>query len=884
MTVPSRRSPLLAAGCALIRALGYALPRSERGTWRKEWLAELEGEWLVRLQRGQLTPLRKLILARQTLGAGVDVVHFWIETMVMMAMDLPTLFRAPRRDLRTTAVVVVTLALGIGATTALFSVIHGVLLRPLDYPEVDRLVMVWDQPDDAPEQRLTVNPRNWTDWGELNTSFDDIAAFNLWALTIPADDGYQRIPGVVASANYLGVLGVAPILGRLFTPDDDRPGAERVVVISYELWQRQFGGDSSVVGKTIATIAGGGVTVIGVMPPGFSDLGRYFFQRPDVWAPFQSDFLREGRSSHWLRTVARLKPGISVAAADADLRAIATRLATAYPESNEGWTTAVIPLHEQIVGDVRPALLVLSAAVGLVLLIACANVANLLLARSANRGREFAVRAALGAGRSRIVAQLLGESLVFAGLGGALGVGLAYFGAAALVRLAPDLPRADAVGVTPAVLGFALLITTATGILFGLAPAFRAGSVDLLSALKAGGRGTDRSDGRRFRAGLIIGEVAVTVVLLVGAGLFTRSFAHLRGIQPGFDATNVLTARLNLPSILGEERAEVVADVIRGIGGLPGVEHVGAVSTLPIDGLNNIGLAWFIAGTAEPREEKVEAGYREATPDYFAAMRIELLSGRLFTEADRTGSTPVAVVNDEFVRQYLDGEHPIGKRVVSSFGGDIDAEIVGVVRGVQYENLATPAGPEVYLPHRQQHPLAISFLALRTDGAPLGITDAVRRVVRERDAAIVAEDFVTMEQIVSASVARPRFNMLLTNLFSMTALVLAAVGLYAVLAHSVSRRVNEIGIRMALGAHRADVVGMVMRDGMTLVVVGCALGLGVALASTHVLQSLLFEVATTDPVSFVGAPGLVLLVALAATYVPARVAAHCDPNDALRRE
>jgi putative ABC transport system permease protein len=881
MTSGHRPSPLLAACVALIRVVGHTLPKVERTDWVMEWSAEMRGEWLDLEERGQLTLLKRVALARRSLGAVVDAAHFWIEALLMTLFDFRTALRAPLRDLRTTIVVVLTLALSIGANTALFSVIYNVLLRPLAYPEANRLVMIWDQPMDDPEITSVISPRNFEDWHEQNSSFEHLAAFNLWAVTFDFRGELQRVPGIVATGEYFQALQVQPILGRVFTPEDNRSGAEAVVVISHGLWQRQFGGDSSIVGRAVPT-SRSGVTVIGVMPPGFRDPGGFFFATPDVWGTFRRDFLGENRRSHWMRTVARLKPEVTFEQAQADMTAIAARLAEAYPESNTGQTVKVVPLHEQVVGDVRLELWILTGAVALVLLIACANVANLMLSRAVSRNQEFAVRTALGAARTRIVGQLLAENVVLALIGGAGGVALAHWGARALIGLAPDLPRAETVVLNAPVLVFALTVTIATGVVFGLAPALQAGGVDLHAALKAGGRGSEGHDRRRLRSTLIVSEVALSLLLLIGAGLLTKSFLELRGTDPGFDESNVLTLRLNLSR--GESATDALRAVVERVEQLPDVEYAGAVSSLPIRGLNNVGLGWTINGLETPLTESLNSFYREITPDYFSAMRIPTLSGRTFSDMDRDGAPPVAVVNDEFVRRYMNGEDPIGKQVSSSFAAPFTAEIVGVVRGVQYHNLETPPDPEVYVPHAQLHFLGVMFLAVRTAGDPLAPATAIRGTLRELYPNMVVDEVATMEQLVATSVARPRFNMLLTGIFSITALLLAGVGLYAVLAYSVTRRVHEVGIRMALGASGRSVQRMIVLDGMKLVVVGGALGLGAAFALTRVLQSLLFNVAVTDPATFVIVPAVVIAVAALASYLPARRAAALDPNTALRQE
>ncbi len=883
MTPGHKSSATLAACLAFIRVVGWSMPRDERRDWVKEWSAELRGEWLSLDESDRLTLLNRATLVRRCLGAMVDIAHFWIEALLMTLADFRAALRAPLRDLRTTLIVVLTLAVSIGANIALFSVIYNVLLRPLAYPEADRLVMVWAQAVDAPEHTENINPRNFVDWHAQASTFEHFAAFNLRSVTFDFGGELQRIPGVVATGDYFNALQVPPILGRVFTSDDDRPGGETVVVISHGLWQRQFGSDSSVVGRTVPT-AGGTVTVIGVMPPGFRDPGGFFFATPDVWGTFRSDFLANSRTGHWLRSVARIKPGVSFEQAQSDMTAVTARLAEAYPKTNSNWTAKVVGLQEQVVGNVRRELWILTAAVALVLLIACANVANLMLSRAVSRNKEFAIRAALGAERTRIVGQLLAEHLTLALVGGAAGVALAHWGARVLVGLAPDLPRAETVGLNPTVLAFALIVTIATGAFFGLAPALHAGEVDLHAALKAGGRGSEGHDRRRLRATLIVAEVALSLLLLIGAGLLTKSFLQLRGINPGFDESNVLTLRLNLPANLRETAPDVMRNIVQQVEAIPGVEHAGAVSSLPIHGLNDVGLAWNIGGLETPLPERVGAQYREVTTHYFAAMRIARLAGRTFTDADREGAPPVAVVNDEFVRSLMAGEEPLGKQLFSSFDGDFSAEVVGVVRGVQHTNLETPPVPEVYLSYAQFNVLNLMFLAVRTTGDPLASAAPIRRTLRELYPTMVVDDITTMEHLVSTSVARPRFNMLLTSIFSIVALILAAVGLYAVLAYSVTRRVHEVGIRMALGASRGNVQRMIVFDGMRLVAIGGVLGLGAAFALTRVLQSLLFNVTATDPATFVIVPAVVVGVAALASYLPARRAASLDPTTALRQE
>jgi putative ABC transport system permease protein len=783
-----------------------------------------------------------------------------------------------------TLVAVLALALGIGANTAIFSVVHSVVLRPLPYPDAERLVTVWDDNQRQGWHKDVTGYSTFSEWQAQSDVFEALAAHRGWGPSLTGAGEPERLLGTLVTPAFFDVLRILPLYGRTFQPEDGQEGQDRIAVLGHGLWQRRFGGDPAVVGQTLR-LDDAPVTVVGIMPEGFGFPSR----TSELWSVL-SPPREPDRGNHYLEVVGRLRPGVGAAQADRALDALTARLAGEFPRVYEGFGVNVVPLHEHLVGDVRPALLVLLGAVLFVLLIACANVANLLLARTAGREREIAVRTALGAGRGRIVRQLLTESVLLGLAGGALGLLLALWGGELLVSLAPGgLPRLERLGLNGPVLLFTLGASLLTGILFGLAPALQASRPDLNESLKeAKGIGAGVR-GRRVRSLLIVAEVALALVLLVGAGLLMQSFARLQEVEAGFDTERLLSFHLSLPSTKYPEDPQIGAfhrQALERLGALPGVESAAAVMSLPLTGSYS-SATFSIEGQAQPPDaQSLEVKLNVVSDGYLGTMGIPLKSGRFFGASDAEGAAPVAVVNETMARLHFPGVDPVGKRFK---WGRLDSErypwreVVGVVGDVRHKSLEAPSDPEVYMPLGQEAIRAAAFV-LRTATDPATLAPAVRREVQALDSALPIYGLRTMDELLSGSLAQRRFNLWLLGLFASVALLLAAVGIYGVMSTMVGQRTREIGIRMALGARRADVLRMILGEGVGLVLVGVGIGLAGAIALSRALGSLLYEVSRTDPVTY-GAVAVVLVLAAAlACYVPARRAMGVDPMQALRYE
>ncbi|MBA3438660.1 MAG: ABC transporter permease [Pyrinomonadaceae bacterium] len=790
-----------------------------------------------------------------------------------------------------TLVAVLALALGIGANTAIFSVVNAVLLRPLPYQDADRLVMVWEHNRLRNRPQNVINPANFLDWQEQSSVFDEMAAFHDFAVNLTGEGEPEQIPGQRASANLFSLLGVQAVVGRTFTHEDAQPNREPLIVISYGLWQRRFGGDPGVIGKTLM-LDRRPVTVIGVLPADFKwfiKQGSLVGKEAEFWEPLSFTAAHHIRRGRYMTAVARLKPNVTYEQAQAEMNTIASRLEQQYVNFNTGWGVNLVPLREQFVGSIRPALLVLLGAVGFVLLIACANVANLLLARAAARQKEMATRAALGAGRWRVVRQLLTESVLLAFFGGALGLLLALWGVDALMWFAPqDLLSLPRISINLPVLGFTLLVSVLTGIIFGLVPALEASRLDPSESLKETGRSmTGSTRSRRLRGAFVVAEVALALVLLVSAGLLIKSFMRLQAVDAGFDEKNILTMRVTLPASKYPEenqRIRFFKQTVERLETLPGVRSVGAISFLPFTG-PGAATSFTIEGRPAPAAgDSPVTDVRVTDDNYLRTMNIALLRGRTFTEQEATEKRGVVVINEAMVRKYFPGEDPIGKRIIVNMSDTPEpTEIIGVVRDVKQQTLDEEVKAMVYWPHPQ---LAYSSLTLvmRTESDPLSLATAARRGIQAIDQDQPIADVRTMEQWLATSIARARFNTLLLGLFASVALLLAAIGIYGVMAYSVTQRTHEIGIRMAFGAEGRDVLRLVLGQGMTLVAIGIALGLLGAFAATRVLASLLYGVSATDPMTFTIIPLLLVTVAFIANYIPARRATKVDPMVALRYE
>jgi len=788
-------------------------------------------------------------------------------------------------------IALLTLALGIGVNSAIFSVVNAVVLRPLPYPESERLMVVWGNLHKTGLEEIEISALEFQDFQQQCQAFEQIAAYAIQGLNLTGVDQPERVRGATISANLFPTLRVQPQLGRNFTVDEDSAGNDAVVILGDSLWQRRFGGDPSVINKTVQ-LDGRTLTVIGVMPANF-----HFPDRDtEAWIPlaFTPDLLEENnRGSHFLNVIGRLKSGVTPSQAQADLDTVTTRLSQEHVSTYRGGFSASIrSLHEELVGNLRRAMLVLLGAVGLVLLIACANVAHLRLASATSRYREFAIRAALGANRARVVRQFMTESLLLSFIGGALGLTLAVWVVRALVFLMPkDTPRLEEIKLDYRVVLFTLGTSLLTGIVFGLAPSFQAARTNLNDVLKEAGRGGDASRRLKLRNLLVVSEFALSLVLLIGAGLMVKSLLRLQEVKPGFDSANLLTMRIALPSSKYETFTKshtFFQQLLDQLEARPEVESVGAINLLPFGGGGgdrsfSIQDQPTASGHARPDEQ-----VRFVTPGYFRAMSIPLLTGRDFTRRDLPDTPQVAIVNSAFARKFWPNDNALGKRISFQNNNPKWYEIVGVVGNVKHRGLDIQDHAEIYIPTFQ--PLFADgnvpalYLAVRTKSDPLLLAPAMRSEVAALDRDQPIYSLMTMDQRISDSIAPRRFNMFILGLFAALALVLAAIGIYGIMAFSVVQRTHEIGVRMALGASTGDVLTLVMRNGFKLALIGIIVGLVAAFAATRVMSSLLYEVSARDPLIFVLDAILLAMAALLACYIPARRATKVDPLVALRYE
>jgi len=787
-----------------------------------------------------------------------------------------------------TLIAALTLSLGIGANAAMFSVINAVLIRPLPYAEPDRVVHLLETHNGELSRHVFLSYPTFTDYRAQNRTLVELAAYEFSEATLLGTGEPELLARATVSASFFDVLGVRPACGRFFLPQEGEPGHDPVVVLGYGLWQRRFGGEAAIVGETV-NLGGIAHTVVGVVDADYEDpLGRrQIYQAGPPW----SNPNHEVRNEHSWRVIGRIKPGVSVAEAQADLNRIAAQLAAEYPDTSAGDGVRCVTVKERMVGDVRPAILILFAAVAFVLLIACANVANLLLSRAAGREREIAVRIALGAGRRRLLGQLLTESIALAVLGGAAGLGLARAATEVfVVLLEGDIPRAAAIRLDGSVLVFTLGVAVGTGVLFGLVPALQTTRPNVVAALREGGRGTTAGPGSRgLRSGLVVAEIALAVVLVIGAGLLIKSLWNLRRVETGVDAEGVLTLRI-APSTANHPDPEDLTALYRQLPArlatLPGVEAAGAITYLPMRGA--FSCAGFARDDRPPPDptagEVVCTELRTVTPDYFRTMGMVLLRGRGLTRDDDARRPQVVMINEAMAQQAFPGEDPIGRRITVN---GVSREIVGVVGNVPQLGLAAAPAMAIYTPHAQERsPWARRNMALvlRTAGDPLKLAPAVRTAVWDLDATIPITELRTMEGVLSDNVAEPRFRTLLLVVFATVATLLAAVGIAGVMACSVSQRRHEIGLRMALGARQQDVVGLVVGQGLKLALLGLGIGLVAAFALTRLLASLLFGVGAADPLTFATVALVLGAVATAACYLPARRAMRVDPITVLRSD
>ncbi len=814
----------------------------------------------------------------------------WIENS---AQDLRYGLRVLRKNPGFTAVAVLTLALGIGANTAIFSIMNATLFRPLPYPNANEIVVVWGTQSGVGANRFSAP--NFLDVKDQNIVFESVGAFGLVDFSTFTGLGRpEHVQGGSATADFFRVLGVEPALGRTFLPEEERLGRDHVVVLGNNVWHQRFGADPNIVGQTIH-LDSEPYIVVGVLPPQFQFSISDYYRPRDLWIPLVLPRSESQRGNNYLNVIARLKLRTALRSAQADVDTIAARLAAEYPKVIPGFGMKLAPLHEQIVGEMRAFLWILFGAVAFVLLIACTNVANLQLARASARQKEIVLRRALGAGRGRIVRQLVTESVLLALIGAVLGVILGAVGIKLFAGLKPvGALHGAVVTIDSTVFGFPLILSLLTGILFGLAPAFQSTSIGLGESLKQAGRtSASAASGRHLRKLLAVSEVALSMVLLIGAGLLVRSFVKLLDVKPGFDTRNILTFPIELPKYSYPDSARqsvFYARAMEAVRGLPGVTAVGAINDLPLTGDSDAD-GFSIEGSSPPDATNLPSAQdRLVTPDYFRAMGIPLVAGRAFTEADRIGAPPVVLINQSLARHLFADKDPIGQRL--KFGPPTSSTswktIVGVVGDVRHFGLNIQPSIEIYGPYQQDslpyNPLNYMNFVVRADGDPSGLANAIVRQIEDLDKELPLPAARTMEAVYASSISARRFNTLLLGLFAGLALTLATVGIYGVISYSVARQTHDIGVRRALGAGHMEILQLILREGLGLALIGVLIGLGGAFVTTRVLSAMLYEVAATDAPTFLGMGLILLLVALLATYVPARRAVTVDPMVALRYE
>ncbi len=761
-----------------------------------------------------------------------------------------------------TLIAVITLSLGIGANTAIFSVVNSVLLRPLPYEAPDRLVYVWDSNPTAGFPRFASSPPNFADWRRQQQSFEYLAAFLGWSFNLTGRGEPERLQGARVSAEMFTLLGVKPLLGRTFLAEEDKAGKNRVALLSRALWQRRFAEDRNVIGQSIM-LNGESYTIIGVIPPDF-----LVPSQSELWIPGGFDDLTR-RGNHMLGVIGRLKPGMTLAQAQTDMETIASRLEQQYPDTNKGWGVRLVPLFDVVVGDVRLALWVMLGAVGFVLLIACVNVANLLLARAAARQREVAIRVALGAGRWRIVRQLLTESVLLALAGGTLGLLLSVWGVEMLTSLsAGGIPRVEEIGVDHRALGFTLLVSLLTGLVFGLAPALQSSKPELNESLKESGKGGETGRrGNRVRSLLVVVEIAMSLVLLIGAGLLLRSFLRLQQVKLGFQPENVMTAQISLPPAKysnDQQRNNFFQNLLQQISAAPGVESAGVIDPLPLVG--DATWEFFIEGGPLLSNGRGQnTNFRRCTPDYFRTMGVPLLGGRLFTDRDTAESEQVVIINETLRRRFFPNADPLGKRIAFDGANGPWHTIVGVVGVVRHLGLDQEAGLELYRPFAQEPNRSVT-LVVKSSLERVSVVASIRREVSKLDAEQPIHSISPMTEIIARDIAPERFNLALLAVFAAVALLLAVIGVYGVMSYAVTQRTREIGVRIALGAQAPDLLKLVVGQAMWLVLAGVASGVGGALTLTHLIKKLLFEVESGDPLTFIAG----------ATKVDPMIALRCE--------
>jgi putative ABC transport system permease protein len=812
-----------------------------------------------------------------------------------LASELRFSLRILRRNPAFSAAAIAVLALGIGANTAIFSVVNAVLLRPLPFDEPSRIMQVWHVPPAKSFPGLTmfsVSPANYLDWHSQSSSFEQMAAYGFRAFTVGGKERPEAVQAAAVASDFFPLFRVRPLWGRTFTPEEDRPGQAHVVVLGYNFWRDHYSSDPQVVGRSMI-IDGETYSVVGVMPEAFR-----FPSWANIWVPLGwTNETRGVRGNHNYGVIARLKKGVDIRQAQAELSAISIRLEQLYPEDDKGWGAIIVPLREQLVGDVRPALLVLLGAVVFVLLIACANVANLVLAKTLARRKEIAIRTALGASRLVVVRQILAETLLLSVAGGALGLFLARFGIVLIVKVLGDrIPGFMQITLDVSVLIFTLLLSLVAGVLAGLIPSVRFTRADVNEALKQGqSRGSSDARGGGTRRLLVVSEVTLSLVLLIGAGLMIRSLWELRKIQPGFEPDNVLTMTVPLPANRYSSPAGEIhffEDALNRIRVLPGIDSAGVIDSLPLDGGGSHQPFTIEGRPAPPMSDQPEVDVRVISPGYLRAMHIPILRGRDLTDSDATGRPAAVLISDSLARRFWPNENPIGRHLTLTFFPNVVREVVGIVGDTKLDSLDETrpvatiyhALAQVTVPPSEAWRCFPMSFTVRTSSDPINSVTAVTDAIHQVSPDLPVVDVRSMNDVIAQSVSPQRFNMLLLSTFAVLALILAAVGIYSVLSYTVRRRVREIGIRMALGASNNDVIRMVLADGLKPILVGVALGLAAALSLSRVVASLIYGVRATDPLTFAGVALLLLFIGIFATIIPAFRATRIEPVRILREE
>jgi len=874
----------------LLKLWARWVPLVQRDRWVEEWQAELAA---LESRDSKRSPLQRFWtttrfswgarahafeLARLSASESLPVMMM----MTTMMRDLRFAVRSFRRTPGFTVVAIATLALGIGASTTMFSVLDAVVLRPLPYSAPDELVMVGSTSQRFPGL-APASPADFNDWREQSASFSHLIATEGWTLDLTDADRPTRISSAAVSGGFFEMLGAVPMLGRGITPEDDTEGAEPVVVISHGLWERRYGSDPGVVESRITT-ADQTFTVVGVMPETFEHPEAMWSDDVDIYMPTsQTGSDMTTRNGRFLQVMGRLSPGTSLFQARQEMSAIASALAEQYPQ-NIGRETLIEPLQSETIGDVGRALTLLTSAVGLLLLIACVNVANLFMARASDRAREIAVRTALGAGRARIRAQMLTEGVVLSLVGGFAGIGLAYLGVSVFRAVNPaGIPRVEAVSVDARILAFAVLLSVATGIAFATAPALRLGRSGALAALRSGVRAGGAIGGQRFRNTLVAVELGLAVELMIGAGLFVNSFLRLQSVDPGFDAEDAVTMAITLNSRYESAEQQVVffEQLLDGVSAQRGVVSAAYTSALPLAGESYLTGLNIEGREVDPANRDI-AEYSTTSPGFFSTMGMDVVGGRDFTRTDDASAEGVLLVNEAFALRYWPGEDPLGKRISLSRREPVWQTVIGVVEDVSRRGLDEPAAPEIYRSPPQSG-IENAQIVVRTDGDMAGAVAHLRRIVGELDPTLPIE-FGTLEGYVARSVNQSQFYTQLFSAFALMALVLAGVGVYGTMSYTVGQRTRELGIRLALGAEAAQVTGMVARQGLAVAAVGLAGGLIAATAGARIVESFLFDVGVRDPVTYLAGVLVLALVAMAACWIPARRAGRSDPVRALRME